>query len=158
MGAVGSPRPTAGRRKRLKPDQRETGLRHVQRPDDLSAAEQALWDALAPQAERMQTLTPETAAGFRLLVETMAERDAVRAEIRADGWTDGGGQAHGLSATYRGLLQRVESLLGKFLLVPLARPVEVPRQDDDALDAWQQGEDFYGLRTSKFFPPKRRQA
>lgn len=131
-----SPRPTAGRRKRLKPsDLAPLPETVVARPDGLTEGEAAYWDRLAPQAHTMRTLTDETSAGFRLLVETLADRDAARAALALDGLTIDG-KVHPIAVHARQLTQRAESLLSRFLLVATARAVDVPKSPEATANPW----------------------
>jgi hypothetical protein len=149
-----SPRPTGGRRKALKPQERDFSTPvAVEAPADLTPAQRAAWDRLAPSALRMQTLTPETAHGFRLLVETVCQRDAAWAVLDVEGLTiadaKGAPVAHPLAVHARQLGQRVEALLSRFALVAGGRAVERPRQDEAATPSKWKGvlpttHDFYG--------------
>lgn len=141
-----SPRPTAGRRKRLKPDEQAPAPSVVvARPDGLTEAEAAHWDRLAPEAHTMRTLTKETAAGFVLLCQTLTDRDAARAALASDGLTVDG-KVHPLAVHARQLTQRAESLLSRYSLAATARAVEVPRQETPIAD---DEHDFYGTNDDR---------
>lgn len=138
-----SPRPTAGRRKRLSLEDKAQHAPAVPvAPCDLTAAQHAVWDRLAPAAHGMKTLTPETVPGFRLLVETVVQRDQAWAILDAEGLvvvTPAGSRAHPISTHARQLSQRVESLMAKFALVAPGRAVERPHVDaPDELTKWER--------------------
>jgi hypothetical protein len=150
-----SPRPTAGRKKRLQPHERDvTPPAPVKIPTGLSKAQRVAWRRLAPAAERVGTLTAETVEGFRLLVEVVVQRDEAWAIIARDGLVVFEGKAaHPLATHARQLGQRVESLMSRFALVAPGRAVERPRGEDDenpwaAIDrgaaTGTSGFDFYG--------------
>jgi hypothetical protein len=83
----------------------------VAAPDNLTSAERAVWDALAPHALLLRTLTPATALGFRMLC-----RNVVIEAALATG-ADKGGPNH------RGILQRVDAELAAFCLRPFGKPI-----------------------------------
>ncbi|MGV3516162.1 hypothetical protein [Luteitalea sp.] len=111
-------------------------------PADLTDAERAQWDRLAPTAVAMGTLVPETVPGFRLLVEVAAERVATAGIIAGHGRIGSGG-AHPLLTHLRQLTQRLESLLARYRIAAMGRPAEVPTKSEP--DAGTAGKrDFYG--------------
>ena len=92
------------------------------------------WHRYAARALELGTLTVDTVAAFRLLCELDAEKVAVKQTIDRDGRTyikvtiDGAGQehqelnTHPLKGDYRQLSQRVEALMGRFMLAPFGKP------------------------------------
>lgn len=105
-------------------------------PSDLPEDEVEFWRMYAPLAIDAGTLTKQTEAAFRLLCELDAEKRATKETLDRDGRTflrvtvDGAGQehqelkAHPLTSSYRQLAQRVETLMGRFLLAPFGKPLE----------------------------------
>lgn len=151
-----SPRPTAGRKRKTKPDASHQGPAVpvvVAVPADLTEKERLVWGALAPDAQAMGTLVPETATGFRLLVETVAMRADTRARLDAEGLTVvdsyGNMKAHPLTTHVRQLTQRVEALMAKFALVAPGRQVERPTPAPAAAPRRRGAAKVYA-----FFPPK----
>ena len=81
-------------------------------PDDLSADERAIWQALAPHAFANRTLTKATAYAFSLLCQAVvAER-----RLSASGAEAGG-------ADHRGMLREVHTRLLQFNLAPCGKPL-----------------------------------
>lgn len=143
-----SPRPTGGRRRSLRSDERDCSRSpNVLPPVDLTAPERAAWERYAPGALAMRTLTRETSEGFRLLVQTAVARDVAAGVLTAEGLMVAPGIVHPLTTHYRQLTQRLESLLAKFALVAPGRPVVKPKAEKaDDLSKWagilpQHGED-----------------
>jgi P27 family predicted phage terminase small subunit len=139
-----SQRPTAGRRKAL--DLRERDAPRpapIPAPSTLPPAARRIWESLAPAAERMRTLVPESIPGFVLLCETLVQRDEAWARLAADGLTvstpTGEVRAHPLTTHARQLGQRAESLMARYALTAPGRPVERPRApEDDAVSKWER--------------------
>jgi hypothetical protein len=90
-------------------------------PDDLTAAEKLVWERLAPSAFKSKTLTKATEYQFVLLCRNVVlERElAVNPEMRG-------------GANHRGILQRIDSQLTKFVLSPMGKPLieDAPKVDD----------------------------
>jgi hypothetical protein len=132
MGGRGSGgHPGAGR----KPTEELGDVVPVTMPEDLSAAEQAAWNRLAPKALQRGTLTPETVDRFALLCRASVMECSMAAKIQQDGWTyiavtvDGSGQeretlkAHPLCGAHRGMMQRVEAGMLAFRIAPIGKPL-----------------------------------
>lgn len=102
--------------------------------------EQAYWERYAPAAQAAGTLTPQTRGGFVLLCQIAARADRMWEDIEREGftWSDEGViKAHPLLPSYRGLVQRQESLLQRYLLAAMAKPDTAaasakPKEDDDS--------------------------
>lgn len=110
-------------------------------PTDLlsQAGEQAYWERYAVPAVAAGTLTTQTAGGFVLLCQVAARADRMWEDIEREGftWSDEGViKAHPLLPAYRGLVQRQESLLQRYLLAAMAKPdasaAPKPKEDDDS--------------------------
>jgi hypothetical protein len=110
-------------------------------PDGLSEETLAVWQREAPYALVARTLTPASAGSFRDLCEVTVARDAMRDQIRREGYTldepvfdKQGNQVgtrtikHPLLAEYRGLEVRVEAARARFSLAPTGRPM---MEDDE---------------------------
>lgn len=109
-------------------------------PSDLPEEQRGFWKQNAPIAIEAGTLTKQTEAAFRLLCELDAEKTATKRTLDTDGRTyqkafcDSSGQehlelkAHPLTSSYRQLAQRVEALMGRFLLAPFGKPLEGGRR------------------------------
>lgn len=83
----------------------------VATPLDLVVEEQKVWDALAPHATALRTLTPATEWSFRMLCRNVVlEETLAKSEQR-------GGPNH------RGILQRVDAELLRFNLSPCGKPI-----------------------------------
>lgn len=80
-------------------------------PDDLTAAERAVWLKLAPHAFRAKTLTKATAYQFELLC-----RNIVLERLLASSAETVGGSNH------RGIIQRIDAELLRFDLAPNGKP------------------------------------
>lgn len=111
-------------------------------PQDLltTEGEQAYWARHVEQATAAGTLTEHTVAGFVLLCQISARADLMWEDITRDGLTvsddEGRTKAHPLLPSYRGLVQRQESLLQRYLLAAMAKPDAgapgaTPKEDDD---------------------------
>lgn len=87
----------------------ETGS--IPDPSGLTAAERKVWERLAPLARERQTLTPATAPGFEILCQQWVLERALAADT-----VERGGPGH------RGVVQRVQSLLKEFDLLPNGKP------------------------------------
>jgi hypothetical protein len=86
--------------------------------------EQAYWAMYADQAVAAGTLTTQTVGGFILLCQIAARADRMWEDIEREGftWSDEGViKAHPLLPAYRGLVQRHESLLQRYLLAAMAK-------------------------------------
>jgi hypothetical protein len=101
--------------------------------------EQAYWDRYAGPAIVGGTLTAMTVGGFVLLCQVAARADRMWEDIEREGLTanvDGLMKAHPLLPAYRGLVQRQESLLQRYLLAAMAKPdlgaTSKPKEDDDS--------------------------
>lgn len=110
-------------------------------PVDLLAqdGEQAYWERYAGPAIAAGTLTTQTVGGFTLLCQVAARADRMWEDIEREGltWSDEGvSKAHPLLPAYRGLVQRQESLLQRYLLAAMAKPdlgaTPKPKEDDDS--------------------------
>lgn len=72
----------------------------MEAPAHLTEAERAVWVRYAPLAQQRGTLTEATVPGFEYLCSVVAQYEALRDRIDADGWTfvkvtiDGSGQEH----------------------------------------------------------------
>lgn len=80
-------------------------------PVDLTVEERGVWDALAPHALRLRTLTPGTALAFRMLC-----RNVVLEQQLGTGGDKGG-------PNHRGILQRVDAQLARFCLAPFGKAI-----------------------------------
>lgn len=110
-------------------------------PEDLLAqeGERAYWTRYAPQAVAAGTLTVQTVGGFVMLCQVAARADRMWEDIEREGLTysdEGIIKAHPLLPAYRGLVQRHESLLQRYLLAAMAKPdgaaAPKPKEDDDS--------------------------
>jgi hypothetical protein len=90
-------------------------------PIDLTSEERLVWERLAPSAFKSKTLTKATEYQFVLLCRNVVlERElAVNPEMRG-------------GANHRGILQRIDSQLTKFVLSPMGKPLieDAPKPDD----------------------------
>jgi hypothetical protein len=92
-----------------------------------SEAEQGYWQLFEPEARAAGTLTNQTRGGFVLLCQIAARVDAVWEQIDREGYTfdsAAGSRAHPLWTSYRSLVQRLESLMQRYQLAAMAKPVE----------------------------------
>lgn len=137
-----SPRPTAGRKpKQPPPGPRVDGpLVVLPPPRDLTRDERAVWRRLAPAAARLGTLVPDTAEGFRLLVEVMVARDTARKLVDDEGLVQEGAP-HPLLTHIRQLTQRTEALMAKFALTAPGRAVQVQPSPGRPLSALDRGDE-----------------
>jgi hypothetical protein len=138
MGGIGSGggRPGTG----PKPAEDLQEARPVEMPADLSDDERGAWEEMAPKALSRGTLTPETAARFRLLCRAIVMERSMATKILADGWTyisvtvDGSGQeretlkAHPLCGAHRGMMQRVEAGMLAFRMSPVGKPIVAAKE------------------------------
>ena len=122
-------------------EQTEPAPPEIVMPADLLAleGEQAYWDRYAVPALSAGTLTTQTVGGFTLLCQVAARADRMWEDIEREGltWSDEGVmKAHPLLPAYRGLVQRQESLLQRYLLAAMAKPdlgaTSTPKEDDDS--------------------------
>ena len=112
-------------------------------PEGLHAAAKAVWDQYGPLACRQQTLDETTAGAFRDLCVAIVLRDELQVSIARDGLTyvkvtiDGAGQEHQevkanpLLAQLRQMMQRVETGLLRFRLIPNGKPLDRPVTEED---------------------------
>ena len=137
MGGRGSGgQPGMGR----KPQEDLQEAKAVEPPAGMSEDEATVWNELAPNALQRGTLTPETAARFRLLCRAVVMEQAMSAKLLAEGWTyiavtvDGSGQeretlkAHPLCGPHRGMMQRVEAGMSAFRLAPMGKPLVAQKE------------------------------
>jgi hypothetical protein len=120
----------------------------VARPVALSHKETAQWDDLAPHAIEHGTLVPSTVAAFVLLCKLQVMADEMYERLLAEGFTfvkhvpdsDGGmheePKAHPLVSQHRNTVQRIESLMVKFKIAPMGRPVETGRKKKASANPW----------------------
>jgi hypothetical protein len=116
-------------------------------PESLPVAHQDVWRLYAPPAIEAGTLTPRTAGAFALLCKLIVMEQAVVAQIEADGWTfvkitiDGAGQehqelkSHPLCSHHRGLVQRLETQMKNFGVMPFGKPI-VDRKPKGPANPW----------------------
>lgn len=101
---------------------------HVPRPSGLRADERKIWDLLAPLALAAHTLTPQTAVGFRTLVETRARRLRMYRLIDRQGLIVKAGphkgKRHPLLVESRNLLQLETSAMLRFCLHAAGREMD----------------------------------
>ena len=119
-------------------------------PDDLPADQAAVWRRLAPLAIEAGTLVGRTVPGFRLLCKLTVMETSMAAVLADERWTfakvtiDGAGQeqqeikAHPLCTHHKGLAQRIESLMGRYAIVPFGKPVgDPPKRKTVAQNPWE---------------------
>jgi len=101
--------------------------------------EQAYWHRYVGPALDAGTLTAHTVGGFVLLCQVAGRADRMWEDIEREGLTasvEGVVKAHPLLPAYRGLVQRHESLLQRYLLAAMAKPdlgaTAKPKEDDDS--------------------------
>lgn len=122
----------------------------VDAPVDLSSAELAIWNDLAPHATAAKTLVPQTIGAFRDLCEAIVLKREMIAQVKLDGMTylkvsvDGAGvehneiKAHPLISQHRGMMQRVEAGRARFKLSPIGKEmieIEKPKDEWDEFDS-----------------------
>jgi len=93
-------------------------------PADLTEAQRALWDQLAPFALEARTLTAATVLAFCDLLEAIVVKRAMQARIDKEGQVlnlVSGKKAHPLLGHHRGMMQRVEVGLARFKLAPIGK-------------------------------------
>lgn len=103
-------------------------------PDNLTLAQLAVWQDLAPLAVEEGTLTRATAQAFRDLCEAIVLKSTLLRQAENDGLVLHGPQgkkAHPLLSQYRGLMQRVEAGLSRFNLAPAGRPAKAKDLEGD---------------------------
>ena len=117
-------------------------------PDDLPAAQQAFWNRWAKHAIEAGTLNERTVAGFELLCELHAEKLAMRDTIDRDGRTyvkvvvDGTGtehqelKAHPLVAKHLAITNKVDALMGRFMLTAFGKPSAAPKSKPAGQNVW----------------------
>jgi hypothetical protein len=83
-----------------------------------------VWDALAPLAVELRTLTPATAYAFAWLCRTLVlERALAKASATVGG------------PNHRGVMQRLEGLMARFRILPDGKPVVIA---EAPADAWSE--------------------
>lgn len=102
--------------------------------------EQAYWHLYLPAAVANGTLTPHSVGGFILLCQIAARADRLWEDIEREGLTsltEGGMRPHPLLPAYRGLVQRHESLLQRYLLAAMAKPATTgaPKSEKESDDS-----------------------
>jgi hypothetical protein len=117
-------------------------------PVALSVKEVAHWDDLARHAVEHGTLVPSTVAAFVLLCKLQVMADEMYATLLEQGFTylkhtvDGSGKeheelkAHPLVSQHRNTVQRIESLMVKFKIAPMGKPVEPVRKKKATKNPW----------------------
>jgi hypothetical protein len=102
-------------------------------PADLSLPEREFWQAYAPDAIAAQTLTPRTLSSWRLLCEVATRKQkTARLLERAESLTEQDGKEYldalvKLSRVYVALAARTETLMVRFGLAPMGKPIEGQR-------------------------------
>ena len=104
------------------PERPPTDPSAVAEPGDLLPTERGVWRELASAACARGTLTPETAFGFRLLVETVVSYRSLRRRVLREGWLQNGAK-HPLLSQYSQDRFRMEQMLARFGLTGDGRPV-----------------------------------
>jgi hypothetical protein len=101
-------------------------------------AEQAWWAFYLPRALATGTLTDDTLGGFIDLCQTAARLDTIWEDIEREGYTfvvEGVPKAHPLWPNYRGLLQKKDALLQRFMLTAMGKPAsDKPAPEDEESD------------------------
>jgi len=118
-------------------------------PGDLPEDQHGFWRRNAQLAIDAGTLTVQTEESFRLLCELDAEKRATKETIERDGRTTIGIttdvtsseqhvqiKAHPLTSSYRQLSQRVEALMGRFMLAPFGKPLAGSGKKKTVLNPW----------------------
>jgi P27 family predicted phage terminase small subunit len=104
-------------------------------PDD----QKTVWTRLAPHAVLTGTLTEATAHAFRDLCEAMVMKKELHDDIKLEGYTvmtESGVKANPLLTHYRGMMQRVEAGLARFMLTPQGKPLG--GDDEEADDPFNE--------------------
>lgn len=83
-------------------------------PDDLTMDERHVWMELAPHAFQGRTLNRATSLAFRLLCRNVV----LERELSKDVELRGG-------ANHRGIIQRVDAELARFMCAPMGKPHEI---------------------------------
>jgi hypothetical protein len=110
-------------------------------PSDLGLVERQFWHHYAADAIAARTLTPRTVSAWRLLCELDARRQRMLALLeKAEGLTDQDGRTYldsliKLSRVYAVLVMRAESLMARFGLAPMGKPIESPRRGRNPWEA-----------------------
>lgn len=111
----------------------EAPVKLIPAPSDMSGELVAIWNELAPHACGNKTLVEASVQSFRDLVEAIALRRLISAELEGGSLTyvkvtvDGSGQEHTelkanpLLGHLRGQMQRVEAGLARFKLAPTGK-------------------------------------
>ena len=96
-------------------------------PGDLTLVELAVWNELAPLAEKEGTLVDSTRMALRDLCEAIVLKRKLLRTIDDDGLVsftlEGGRSAHPLLPQFRGLMQRVEAGMLRFKLMPFGKEI-----------------------------------
>jgi hypothetical protein len=112
-------------------------------PSDLGLAERAFWQSYAPDAIAARTLTRRTIASWRLLCSVSARKDkTARLLEKAEELTESDGKTYlaslvTLSRVYALLTMRVESLMARFGLAPMGKPIEGARGARATRNPWE---------------------
>jgi hypothetical protein len=109
-------------------------------PDNLTLAQLAVWQDLAPLAIEEGTLTRATAQAFRDLCEAIVLKSTLLRQAENDGLVLHGPQgkkAHPLLSQYRGLMQRVEAGLSRFNLAPAGKPAKPKGLEGDLFSEFE---------------------
>ncbi|MGE0460913.1 MAG: P27 family phage terminase small subunit [Vicinamibacterales bacterium] len=101
-------------------------------PGELTLDELAVWNDVAPLAEREGTLTDATRLALRDLCEAIVLKRKLLRVISDEGLTvfslQGNKAAHPLLTQFRGLMQRVEAGLMRFKLAPMGKEILKPAE------------------------------
>lgn len=102
-------------------------------PGNLTLDELAVWNELAPLAEREGTLTDSTRMALRDLCEAIVLKRRLLRVVDDEGVTifnlQGAKAAHPLLTQFRGLMQRVEAGMLRFKLAPIGKEILQPREE-----------------------------
>lgn len=101
-------------------------------PEELTIAELAVWNDLAPIAAKAKTLDETTRTALRDLCELIVLRKSVLRKIHdTDLVHDGeyGLKANPLLPQYRGLVQRIEAYMTRFKLAPMGKEISKPDEE-----------------------------
>ena len=89
-------------------------------PNDLTADERNVWLELAPHGFAAGTLTRATSYGFRLLCRNIVLERELAANVEQRG-----------GANHRGLIQRIDAELARFVLAPMGKPLVEQKAPED---------------------------
>ena len=102
-------------------------LKLMPAPAGMPLGQAAVWNEFAPQACAQRTLSEQTAGAFGLLCKQVLLERRMFDAIEADGVQSiDRTAAHVLLTQYRGMMQRVESGMQRFMLTPMGKPLSVP--------------------------------